>query len=197
MNETKKIQAFEYIVIQLAKISLGYNLKYELNKSDIDKFNENNDFSKLKLLKLLFLICVSEPNKPLLQIFDRFYAMQYGPVELTLFTNINNAMNHINIFTCIKVNNQKTEIQFEKITNIQSIEDFGILNKEQIDNVIFHFINNSHTIKLLTKNHWYLVELTHKYQSWKEAFVRAKAIGKGLFPMPTSSIYEDDFIIAL
>lgn len=193
MDETKKIQAFEYIVIQLAKQHLGKRLDEQLTEHDVNKFNSEggNDFSKLKLLKLLFLVCVSAPNKPLLPIFNRFYAMQYGPVELDIYEEIDKAPNS---FKCITVNTQHTKIKYQEYVRLE---------KNFAGTDLMSLINSSITILLSEKSNftkirnWDLVEITHTYSSWQYSFRKANILGKGLFPMLDSLISKEHLKVAI
>jgi len=79
---SKKTQAFEYFVYQLQKWYIGKYGSFE-----------NNDFSILKVLKLLFFCSAIEAEKDkddtLLDIaFDNFYAMPYGHVESDVYNAI-------------------------------------------------------------------------------------------------------------
>ena len=67
---------FEYLVFRLDE------WKKQLN-------NTNKILlSKLRLQKILFLVCACDAtneNRRLLDVFDNFYALPYGPVEMDIY----------------------------------------------------------------------------------------------------------------
>ena len=72
-HSQEKQRLFEYFVVQLDK--------WKMSVSNIS----NAPFTKLQLQKLLFLTAAqdaTEQNHPMLDMFDRFYALKYGPVEM-------------------------------------------------------------------------------------------------------------------
>lgn len=79
-KNARKISAFEYFVVCLD------NWRKE-------KFSDSSLFSKLQLQKLLFLAAsikaTSEDHK-MLDIFDQFYALMYGPVEMDIYDIMQN-----------------------------------------------------------------------------------------------------------
>lgn len=79
---SKKEQAFEYLVPQIAK--------WWVEQNPSKKF-EDNDLSTLKILKLLFFISAVKSNREndgLLNIFDRWVAMPYGHIERDVYQMI-------------------------------------------------------------------------------------------------------------
>lgn len=96
MTEKDKALIFEYIV-------------YKLNDLK-NEFQIHNDsiFTKLRLQKLLFLISTinaTSDNKGLLDIFNNFYALPYGPVEKDIYDLMNS-----NEFKNIKFNGNKCDL---------------------------------------------------------------------------------------
>ena len=85
---------FEYLVFRLDEW-----------KKKIEKRNEKvPTFTKLRLQKILFLVCawnVENTNRKLLNIFDQFYALPYGPVEIDIYDAMksNQTFQHIS-FNC-------------------------------------------------------------------------------------------------
>ncbi|ABG60711.1 type II toxin-antitoxin system antitoxin SocA domain-containing protein [Cytophaga hutchinsonii] len=167
MNNSEKILAFEYL---LDKLKDWYT---EIPNSN---FN-NNDFSKLKVLKLNFFAAAVNANKEnngLLNIFDKFHAMPYGHVESEVYENLNN----LNFFS---VSSNKTTINnnpdFEKLKQETRSEiNFAIesLKKE-----------NNNLIKYSAMD---LVELSHTYFSWRASFNLAKQQNKLSMPIPVEMI---------
>ena len=74
---------FEYLVFRLDEW-----------KKNIEKRNEKVPaFTKLRLQKILFLVCawnVENTNRKLLNIFNQFYALPYGPVEIDIYEAMKN-----------------------------------------------------------------------------------------------------------
>lgn len=82
--KTPKIELFEYCVFKLIEWSVQHKNGFSWGNFA----NGNNDFSKLKLIKLHFFLCTA--NISLLEIFDNFYAMPYGHVESNVYDALNN-----------------------------------------------------------------------------------------------------------
>lgn len=83
-----KIQSFEYLFVQYVKWFIE---EYFKSKNELPTITEiENNFSKLKLMKLLFFTCsveANENNNGLLYIFDEWFAMPYGHVEKDVYDN--------------------------------------------------------------------------------------------------------------
>lgn len=152
-----------------------------------DELNHINDethhkflreFSRLKSLKLLFLVSAikGEDGKNLLSLFDNFYAMQHGPVE----SDIYNAMVH-DTFKYFRFQNRQTSLKKQTLSDLEKIE-----NKECLDNAISLLKEaNSNIVSYPAMD---LVEITHKWLSWKSAYMVAQMLGKGSQFMPTEII---------
>jgi hypothetical protein len=69
----EKEQAFGYICLQLA------NWYVEQSKIKPEEFNQKNDLSVLKVMKLLFFIVSTSPE--LLEVFNNWWAVPYGHEE--------------------------------------------------------------------------------------------------------------------
>ena len=171
MPSINKNKIFEIFVFQLIN---WYN-SYAPTQANLESF------SKLKLQKLLFLLSASTAtteNKKLLNIFDNFYAMPYGPVE----SDIYNAMIH-NDFKHISFTHGHIEITKHLI--IDSFKDETALIQEAIS-----FIKNENP-KLILYTAAQLVEITHKWTSWKYAFDIANLRNKGSEKMNINRICND------
>lgn len=171
MSSANKNKIFEIFVFQLIK---WYN-SCTSTQANLESF------TKLKLQKLLFLLSASTAtiqNKKLLNIFDNFYAMPYGPVE----SDIYNAMIH-NSFEHISFVNG-----YIKITKGLTIDSFSY-ETELIQEAI-SFIKNENP-KLILYTAAQLVEITHKWTSWKYTFDIANLRKKGSEKMDISSICND------
>lgn len=143
-----------------------------------------SSFTRLKSLKLLFLVSAVNATKEengLLDIFDRFYAMQHGPVE----SDIYNAM----------VTSETYMFDFgERITTIKNGDTHVF---EQIPNEIKIKIETSiKTLKdknalIVMYKSFDLVEITHKWESWRVALDIAQTLGKRSELMSVDSIKYD------
>ena len=99
-SQNIKNKLFEYLVFLL-----------EQWKNDIQA---TGSFTKLRLQKILFFavaVNATEENHPLLNVFNRFYAMPYGPVELDIYESMKR-----NEFDYIKFNGIECQPHFQKNT---------------------------------------------------------------------------------
>ena len=174
INVKQKILCFEYMIYSLL-------LWYKELSSDT---NPISSFTRLKSLKLLFLVSAvdaTQDNDGLLDIFDKFYAMQHGPVE----SDIYNAM----------VMSETSMFDFkERITIIKNPDDniFAQIPAElrvRIDLSIKVLRDKNESIVLY--NSFDLVEITHKWESWQIALDIAQILVKRSELMSVSSIRND------
>lgn len=145
--------------------------------------NDLQSFTRLKIHKLLFLtaaVNASVEDKKLLDIFDNFYAMQYGPVE----SDIYNAMVN-NSFSYLSFSNRVLE--YKENTTLPSIEE-SLQNKIQ-EAIEAIKAENQDLIKYPASK---LVDITHKWSSWKYAMEIADIFGKGSEKMTIESICNDE-----
>ena len=169
LQQEKKRYLFEYLVFLLKqwKDELYPYLKVT--------------FSKLKLHKILFLVAAvkaTSQNHPLLDVFNNFYALPYGPVELDIYDAMNS-----NAFKRIKFegNNCKSD----------SLDDryFDNLNNAQKQTMM----EAIRTIRemgadYITKDPFELVDITHKWTSWQVAMQVAEMLGNKREFMSTDDI---------
>lgn len=170
----KKTLSFEYF------ISLLINWRSE-KYGDIS----SNDFSTLKVLKLLFFCSAinaeeNSENTLLDSPFDNFYAMPYGHVESDIYNSI-----------------RKNELQFYEISNSQTIvknkNNFNNLSpiiKEQIDISFKKLVKINPELFEMTPLE--LVELSHQWYSWKFYYSKAKQSGSFSAPIPPYIIKSED-----
>lgn len=127
------------------------------------------EFSRLKSLKLLFLVSAikDEEGNNLLSLFNNFYAMQHGPVE----SDIYNAMVH-DTFEYFKFQNRQTSFKKQTLSDLEKIE-----NKGELDKAVSLLKEANPNIVLYPAMD--LVEITHKWLSWKSAYMVAQMLGKG------------------
>jgi len=67
----------------------------ELNKKYTEMWNKEKDLTRLKTLKLLFLTvwAYKIKDKSILNVFNRFEAWKYGPVEVDVYNELRNFKN--------------------------------------------------------------------------------------------------------
>ncbi len=177
-----KIEIFETIVHKLKDWFMEEN-----NIASIENFNNNNDFSILKLIKLHFFVTAINSNEDnsLIDKFD-FFAMPYGPVETSIYSQI-------------KINNTFSNFS---IDNFKANFRSNIPTKE-IDSDIINSINNAiNSIKkidssFINADAGTLVELTHKWNSWKIIYSEARNSGVYSKSIPRELIKKDNKILNL
>lgn len=159
-----KLVSFEYL---LYKFMDWYEEYYQIKDETHQQFL--HEFSRLKALKLLFLVSAIEDNNGcnLLTLFDKFYAMQHGPVE----SDIYNAMVN-DSFIYFRFKNRETTLKKYPDYNLKDID-----NKENLNYAVSLLKQANH--KIISYSAIELVEITHKWISWKSAFMVAQMLGKG------------------
>lgn len=168
MLETKR-NLFEYLVFLLDKWYREGNTETPI------------EFTKLRLQKILFLAAATnavEEEHPLLDVFDRFYALPYGPVELDIYDSMNN--------------NQFQHITFvEKVCDCQNLQetDFEELD-ETLKACMRKAVDELKTFKLdyLRMPIAELVDITHKWTSWQISMAVADLFGTRREVMSTEDI---------
>lgn len=167
----RKTNCFEYIVTQL---KLWY---VEVSGND-----SMESFTRLKLQKLLFLlssVTASIEDKKVLQIFDNFYAMPYGPVESDIYNEMVN-----DNFSTLSFSNRYVIFKRKFDPEILADED-----KRMIDEAINSLKNKNRL--LVQYEATILVDITHKWLSWRYAMEMATILGKGSERMDIESICKD------
>ncbi len=159
---------FEYLVYQLEQWKQEKNLRYP------------ESFTKLKLQKILFLVAsVKSKNStyPLLNVFNRFYALPYGPVEMDIYEAMND-----HSFTCIDFNGNECRSKFTE-------GSFGNLETTQMSEIreALQTIKDM-GIDYITMSPFELVEITHKWTSWQVAMQVAEMCNSKREPMSTDDI---------
>lgn len=149
--------AFEYFVSRLLEW-------YQ----EVIEDSKNNDFSTLKVLKLLFFASAvgtekGQKNTLLDAPFNTFYAMPYGHVESDIYSIIRN-----NQLPNLKITNSSATF-----VNIINYPDGDLKNK--IDFSIQKL--KQENIKLITMSPFELVELSHTWYSWKFYITKARNNG--------------------
>lgn len=172
METSIKIKCFEYFI---SKIISWHN--------EVTTSTDISSFTKLKTQKLLFLcssINATSEDKGLLNIFDQFYAMQLGPVE----SDIYDAMVS-NRFETISFEERSMKIIPEKKIDQSQIKEFI----PKIDSAISNLKDRNKDI--VTYRASDLVDITHKWNSWKCAIAIASILGKRSEKMLIENICKD------
>lgn len=135
-----------------------------------------NDLSKLKVLKLIFLACST--SEELLNEFE-FSAMPLGPVETNVLKAINR--NELGPFSLL---NFKTEVEDGEEYMVEE-DSISTLIKNSIDKL------KNLNPELINMSAYDLVELTHEWNCWKENFSFAKSMGKSCYPIAKEEIINE------
>lgn len=167
-TKERKRRLFEYLVFKL-------DLWRQQEKKPLESF------TKLRLQKLLFLVSTvnsSSESHPLLEIFNKFYAMPYGPVEMDIY----NAMLS-NRFESIKFEGINCKLSYSHSSDFNSIEENLRLAVDQsIDSL------KSFDFDYISGPVYKLVEITHKWSAWQIAIELAKITGNHKEIMTTDDI---------
>lgn len=168
----KKYLLFEYLVFRLD----------EWNK----QLNNTNkiQLSKLRLQKILFLVCACDATKEnfkLLNIFDNFSALPYGPVEIDIYETMkrDNAFEHLHFIENRCVYKDLNESMFETISKDE---------RGWIDDAIQKFKDEGK--EYLTMPVFDLVEITHKWTVWSISMDIAELLGKKQMKMSAEEICD-------
>ena len=136
--------------------------------------------NKLSVLKLLFFTASLQSDKgdDLLDTFNKFYALPYGPVESDIYNAILK-----NALPSYKVSD--TKIEKKDISPLPyPIDDFSAVKA-----AVERLINKNEELVLMRS--FQLVDITHRWDSWKSAFEFAKFMDMYSYPMTTDSIRND------
>ena len=183
-----KIPPFEYIVFQLID---WYKEAYGMEKNR--EFNQKNDLSILKVIKLSFFV-VAKEHKSLLPIFNNYYAMPLGHVESDIYDHIR--LNK-GSFTAFTISPSGTVIKDEYLDSLS--EDIFLdvdPDLRQSINTSIRGLKNSNP-KLITYTGYQLVELSHQWYSWKRTIALAKSMGSKSRQIPSETIAEETKIFSL
>lgn len=142
---------FEYLVFRLNE----WKLKLEKEKIKVPVF------TKLRLQKILFLICAwkaESTNRKLLKIFNQFYALPYGPVEMDIYEAMKNRISfqYINFDGNECIYNNLEESMFVAVSkecrNLidEAVDDFSKAHRQYLTMPVFD-----------------LVDITHRWSAWK------------------------------
>lgn len=154
-TDSSKIKAFEYVLFKLIEWH-----------NENNKTANENDISILKALKLLFFVSSVNTMKDSVDTlldhpFNNFVAMPYGHVESDIYDAIKQGD-----IKNVDIDKNKTDIK-----DIESILELSPETKLKIDESIISLkkINN----KLIKLSSFELVELSHRWFSWKINYQKA------------------------
>lgn len=174
--KTEKTLLFEFLVYRL----IEWYTDYVPNRQ-----NKNQHFTRLTVLKLLFFVSTVKDtennNSDLLDIFDNYCAMQYGPVE-------------IDIYTAIVTNNTRL-YQFGVHELVQTTSDFSIFDsldqeyKSRVDRAIS--LLKAKNLKIISYPASLLIDISHKWDAWQDAMSIASMLGRRSENMSINSIREN------
>ena len=174
LQKNNKRYLFEYLV---------YLLKHW--KDDLYP-NFTEAFTKLKLHKILFLVAAVKATSQdhlLLDVFDNFYALPYGPVEIDIYDAMNG-----NLFKRIRFEGNNCEVGN---LNDCYFDNLDITQKHAMDEAIMTIREMG--ADYITKDPFELVDITHKWTSWQVAMQVAEMLGNKREYMSTDDIINSTF----
>ena len=168
------------------------NLLFEYLVSRLDEWKKNIEstgksvpaFTKLRLQKILFLVCAwnaTNTERKLLNVFDNFYALPYGPVEMDVYE----AMKSDKAFKYISFNGNKCVY-----SNLEKTRFTGDESKEMkwVDDAVNVFVQDQR--RYLYMPVFDLVELTHRWSAWKISMDIATILGNKKEEISVESICD-------
>lgn len=169
-----KLAAFDQVVYQLTQWYSEQNESWEIN----------NDLSRLKITKLLFFVTAAttsyaEPG--LLGIFNSFAALPYGHVESQI-------QDHMNLSVTYDITIERALFK----QGINRYETAEILDPNVIDLISSGItVLKEKNVNLINYGAFDLVELSHRWQSWRTVFSLAKRNGKFSMGIPSEMIMSE------
>lgn len=181
MEKYQKIKYFEYVIYKL------------LNWHMVDNGFSENDFSTLKLMKLLFFVSAAEANSNsesllLDNVFNNFVAMPYGHVESDVYEVLREKGGQLEHYA---INNSTTIA----LNSNFDIADLNSTYVNAIDSAVDYLKRTNNKLINLTK--FDLVNLSHAWYSWQHFYELAFLSGKKSYSIPKESIKSEDKIYSL
>jgi len=177
MSVQTKLAAFDYVVFRLSEWYTERNGQWQ-----------NNDLSRLKITKLLFFVTAisSTPDDPgLLNVFDNFAAMPYGHVESEIQDHMHESINY---------DISKNSVSFKTgVLNYQPDPFVDANMRLSIEQAVAKI--KAINYDLINYDAFKLVDLSHRWQSWKTIFSLAKRNGKFSMPIPRQMIMIEPKIL--
>jgi len=164
MKMDDKILKFEYVIHQL--------MKWYRDVFPNSGTMAYRHFTRLASLKLLFLVsAIKDPynkeDNDLLDLFGNYCAMQYGPVEIDVYSDIVNKKTQRFTFGIYCLEDKDSTYSFN---------DLDERTKQRIDRAIE--LVKMYNPQLITFPASKLVNITHKWDAWKNAIGLAEWFGK-------------------
>ena len=150
---------------------------------DVSGNDGYRQFSKLKVLKLLFFVSAinaKEEDEGLLGVFDNFVAMPFGPVESDIYNQMN-----IGKIGKYSITDKGMDID----ANATSLALDSTI-KQMVDDSINALREINPQIVCYTA--FGLVDLTHKWSCWQVTMDFAQMLNKGSFRIPPQLIIDSD-----
>lgn len=168
MDLELKKQSFEYLLNELLKWF-----------EEVAPQRNVSSFTRVKTLKLLFFVSAvkDEKENDLLDLFDKFYAMQHGPVESDIYNFMSN--DSLEFFSF-------ADIYMSKIKDYKIPSSLEKDLTEKIDNAISRL--RKVNPKIITIGAFELVDISHKWSVWKNSMRIAELLGKSSQLMPVTGI---------
>jgi uncharacterized phage-associated protein len=163
---SKKILAFRYII-------------YKLHENGFENiWIRDGSISKLIAQKLLFAVCLASnnndnTNESLFQLFDKFYALKSGHVESDVLNDINE---NISCYQKENILNQSNKLDNQS-------------EETKIDFAILELLTQKPQIKNYST--YELVEFSHSYKSWINAYSGALYKGKMVEKISTDELMSE------
>lgn len=187
----KQIQKNKNVSIDpfIKQITFEYILKKCLDWYKELNPNKENNIGALKSLKLLFFISAARANSEnksciIDKVFDNFYAMPYGHIEIDIQNLIKKSNGDLKYFT---IDNLKA-IEKENISELFS--DKRLLNiKDEVDLSISKLREMNDSI--INYNTFELVELNHCFYSWKKNYNISRDKGEFSKKVPNNDIKRE------
>lgn len=153
---------------------------------------EDNDLSTLKSLKLFFFVVSESANfTVILNEAFSFTALPYGPVELAIYDEI--LRDNLTYFSITKSStSRKKDFSTSEIEKALFIE-FGAHFARNIVNSIKYSVQSLREKSefLVYSSAFGLVELSHRWSSWKTYYLEALSKGKRSAQIDKSDIYNE------
>jgi uncharacterized phage-associated protein len=159
---------FEYFVFQLEQWKQEKHPRFHVS------------FTKLKLQKILFLVASvksKENTYPLLNVFNRFYALPYGPVEIDIYDAMNDSS-----FKNISFIGNECQTRFTKESFAELDQSLVLAMTEAIQAI------KNMGVDYISMTPFELVDITHKWTSWQVAMQVAEMCNSKREPMSTNDI---------
>jgi|SRR5690606_8271442 len=172
-----KISLFEYFLKRLVE---WYCEHYAIASSEFND-HHRNDLSKLKIIKLHFFACST--NNDALDVFDAFHAMPYGHVESEVYNRLTN------LRYCQISSTKLGIIDLERFMSLQPD------NSSMIDIIVESL--KKENADLITMEPFDLVELSHKWFSWRYNFQKARQDGMYSKPISKDLIIREEKFYSL